>query len=94
MTILEILQWVQDTGFGIALRKSNHLVGASFQLVHIVGFVLLLASVTLINLRLLGFVLITQPPARSVGAGNLLLVIGFSLALLSGTLIFLSGPVR
>ena len=94
MTSLSVLQWVQDTGFGIFLRKSNHLVGASFQLVHILGFVLLLASVTLINLRLLGLALVQETPSRIVGAGNKLLGIGLAAAVLSGTLIFLAGPVR
>ena len=94
MTILEILRWVQDTGFGVALRKSNHLVGAAFQLVHIIGFVLLLASVTLINLRLLGLAFAREAPARIIGAGNILLGIGLAAAVLSGVLIFLSGPVR
>ena len=94
MTILEILHWVQDTSFGIALRKSNYLVGATFQLIHIAGFVLLLASVTLINLRLLGLALMGQAPARIIGAGNILFGTGLAAAVLSGTLIFLSGPVR
>ena len=94
MTILAALQWVQDTDFGISLRKSNHLVGAGFQLVHIIGFVLLLASVTLIDLRLLGLALVRQTPSRVISAGNTLLGIGLAAAVLSGTLIFLSGPVR
>jgi len=94
MTVLAVLQWVQDTDFGVSLRKSNHLVGAAFQLVHIVGFVLLLASVTLVDLRLLGLALVRQAPSRVIGAGNALLGIGLAAAVLSGTLIFLSGPVR
>jgi len=94
MTVLEVLQWVQNTDFGVALRKSNHWVGASFQLVHIIGFVLLLAAVALINLRLLGLALVSQPSARVIRAGNILLGIGLAAAVLSGTLIFLSGPVR
>jgi hypothetical protein len=94
MTILEVLRWFQDTGFGVALRKSNHLVGAGFQLVHIIGFLLLLASVTLVDLRLLGLALVKQAPDRIIGAGNRLLAIGLAAALPSGALIFLSGPVR
>jgi len=94
MTILETLQWVQNTDFGIALRKSNHWVGASFQLIHIVGFVLLLAAVAFINLRLLGLGLVSPPSARVIRAGNILLRIGLAAAVLSGVLIFLSGPVR
>jgi hypothetical protein len=94
MTILDVLRWFQDTDFGVALRKSNHFVGAGFQLVHIIGFVLLLASVTLVDLRLLGVALVKQAPARIIGAGNSLLAIGLAATLPSGALIFLSGPVR
>jgi len=94
MSLLVILQWVQDTDFGIALRKSNHLVGAAFQLVHIIGFVLLLASVTLIDLRLLGLAFVRQAPSRIISAGNTLFGVGLAAAVLSGALIFLSGPVR
>ncbi len=94
MSILEMLQWVQGTEPGIALRKSNHLVGAAFQLAHILGFVLLLASVTLISLRLLGLAFVRQAPARIVHTGNTVLGISLAAAVLSGMLIFLSGPVR
>ncbi|WP_018268468.1 DUF6644 family protein [Methylosinus sp. LW4] len=94
MTVLEFLRWLQDTGVGIALRKSDHLVGAGFQLVHIFGFILLLASVTFVDLRLLGLALAKQAPVRVIGAANILLATGLSAAIVSGVLIFLSGPVR
>jgi hypothetical protein len=94
MSILGILYWWQETPFGTAFRKLNYIVDATFQLVHIIGFVLLLAAVTLINLRLFGLALMRQAPARIISAGNILLGIGLAAAVLSGTLIFLTGPVR
>jgi len=94
MSIFETLQWVQGTELGIALRKSNHLVGASFQFAHVLGIVLLLASVTLMSLRLLGLAFVKQAPARIVETGNKVLGLSLAVVVISGTLIFLSGPVR
>lgn len=94
MSILEILQWLQNTAISSALRKSDHLVGAAFQFAHVLGFVLLLASVTLISLRLLGLAFVKQAPARIVDTGNRVFGMGLAAAVLSGTLIFLTGPVR
>jgi hypothetical protein len=94
MNIHSFFSRFQDTGFGYALRESNHLVGAALQEFHILGFLLLLAAVLLVNLRLFGLGLRTQPVHQVTSAGSKLLWIGAVTAMASGLLIFLSGPVR
>ncbi|MBI4986074.1 MAG: hypothetical protein HZC24_12240 [Rhodocyclales bacterium] len=51
---LEVLNTLQNSFIGQSVAKSNHLVGATFQVFHVLGFIVLLASVVLVNLRLLG----------------------------------------
>jgi hypothetical protein len=75
-----------------ALAKSDHLVGAGLQVMHIIGFVLLLAAEVFVSLRLLGFAFIDQPLPR-VSAGALGLVwVGLLLTLVSGAAMFIASP--
>ncbi len=53
----DLLAWIQASTLGHAISKSNHLLIAAFQVVHVIGFVLLLSSLVLICLRLLGVTL-------------------------------------
>jgi len=94
MTTLEILKWIQGTSFGHALGKADHLVGAVLQLLHIVGFLLLLAAVALVNLRLLGIGLKRQSIALIGASTSPLIRLGLGAAVFSGVIIFLSGPVH
>jgi uncharacterized membrane protein len=87
-----ILDAVQGSALAEAVSKSNHLVGAGLQIVHILGFVLLLASLLLVSLRLLGRVLVDEPVERIAGDARRLSWLGLSLALASGILIFIATP--
>jgi hypothetical protein len=87
-------QWLQATELAQAVAKSNHLVGAGLQIVHIVGLVLLLASVLLIDLRALGLVLRRQTLAEVGKETTRLLWLGLALAAISGSLIFITSAAR
>jgi len=92
MSTLEVLIQIQDSALAHAVSKSDHLVGAGLQIFHVLGFVLLLASLLLINLRLLGLAFkgyalpqVSREPVRVIWWG-------LAVAVLSGTLMFVASP--
>jgi hypothetical protein len=92
MTITDALNLIQSTALSHAISKSNHLLIAGFQVFHVMGFVLLLAALVLISLRLLGLIL-TQQPVPEVASQALRLVwSGLALAVVSGILMFIGSP--
>jgi hypothetical protein len=92
MTTTEALSTIAHLPLARALAKSDHLVTAALQVVHVIGFVLLLASLTLISLRLLGLVLVRQPVPQVAADSSRLLWVGVVLAISTGILMFLTGP--
>ena len=93
MPFIDRLWWLQSTPVAHLVSKSNHLVGAGLQIVHILGFVLMLASLLLVSLRLLGAVLPLRPAAEVARDGLRLLWTGFAMAVASGVMMFVATPV-
>jgi hypothetical protein len=87
----DVLAQLQGSGVAHAISKSNHLIGATLQVAHIFGFILLLSSLTVVSLRLLGLAFTKQPVVQVARDGNRLIWIGLALAVVSGTLMFISG---
>jgi len=87
---LDILNAIQHSFVGSAIAKSDHLVGAGAQVVHVLGFVVLLAAVVLTNLRLLGLGLRERSAQQIAGEANRLVWIGLALAVVSGIVMFFS----
>lgn len=94
MTFIELLGALQSTYLVEQLRGANHLVIEITEVVHVLGLVSLLTAVLLLSLRLLGVVLRAQPTAAIARAASPLLWGGLAATLATGTLLFLSGPVR
>ena len=92
MTTADILTFIQTSALSHAISKSNHLLIATFQVFHVVGFVLLLAALVLISLRLLGLVLQQQTVPQVASQALRLLWSGFALAVASGALMFIGSP--
>lgn len=92
MSVADILATLGQSPPAQAIAKSDHLVGAALQIGHVLGFVLLLASLVLVSLRQLGW-LLQQAPLQSVLRGPLrLLWSGLALAVLTGVLMFIASP--
>jgi len=79
---------IQSSEFSRFIGNLDHLIHASFQLMHIVGMILVLASIVLVSLRLLNIGIrgsslpfLTKATARLIWVGLLLLT-------LSGILMF------
>lgn len=92
MSTADILTLIQDSAVAHAISKSNHLVGASLQVVHVVGIIALLAALVLIALRLTGLTLRDQPVFEVVRDADRLLHIGLVLTIASGVLMFIATP--
>ena len=92
MSTAEVLTAIQNSSVAHAISKSNHMVAASLQIVHVVGFILLLSSIVLISLRLLGLAFRQQPISKVGRDSTRLIWIGLALTVASGTLMFVSSP--
>ncbi|MDR1854016.1 MAG: hypothetical protein LBR05_03815 [Azoarcus sp.] len=92
MSTLDVLTALAASPLGQAIGQSNHLVGATAQVFHILGFVALLASVVFINLRLLGRVLPNVPLQEVVRLPVKFIWWGFGFASVSGLLMFIAVP--
>ena len=92
MSTAEILTAIQNSAVAHAVSKSNHMVGAGLQIVHVLGFILLLSSIVLISLRLLGLAFAQQPISKVGRDATRLIWIGLALTVVSGTLMFVSSP--
>lgn len=92
MSINDVLTQIQNSSLAHAISKSDHLVAASLQIVHVLSFVLLLASLVLISLRVLGLALKQQPVSQVAQDATRLIWLGLALAVTSGTLMFVASP--
>jgi hypothetical protein len=92
MSTAEVLTSIQNSAVAHAISKSNHLVGASLQVVHVLGFVTLLAALLLVSLRLLGLTLKGQSLHDVTQDATRLLYLGLALTVASGVLMFVATP--
>ncbi len=88
----ELLNVLQASRLSHAIAKSNHLLIASLQIVHVLGITLLLASLCLITLRLWGLVLAERSAAQVVREASALLWLGVVVAIGSGAFMFIGSP--
>jgi hypothetical protein len=94
MTTADVLAAIARFPLSHAIAQANHLVTAALQCVHVMGFILLLASLTLMSLRLLGLALTLQAVTRVARETSRMMWLGVVTAILSGILLFLTGPTH
>lgn len=92
MSTHDILTWIQDSALAHAISKTDHLVGAGLQVVHVMGLVALLASLVLIGLHLLGLAFKHHPTVEIAKESTRLVWLGLILTALSGTMMFIATP--
>lgn len=93
MPIRELLTDLQNSAFAHSVSKADHLVGAGLQIIHVLGFVLLLASLALVSLRVLGLAFGRQSLPSVAREANRLIWLGLALAVASGILMFSASPL-
>ena len=94
MTIINLVQSLQDTFIGNAVRAAGDWLGAAVGIVHILGLVLLLTAILIVNLRLLGFGLLRQSVEQVAKTASPLFWIGLVFTVFSGSVLFISNAVQ
>lgn len=92
MDTFEVLNAIQNSAIAHAISKSNHMVGAGLQVIHVLGLVMFLASLVLIALRVAELALTRQTIAEVARDSLRLLWGGLIFTALSGTLMFIATP--
>jgi hypothetical protein len=92
MSAVDVLDWIQSTSLSHWISKSNHLLIAGFQVIHVMGFILLLASLVLISLRLLGLIFKQQTVPQVAREATRLIWLGLAMAVGTGVLMFIGSP--
>ncbi len=91
---ITLIQTLQTTSLGLAIRDAGDWLTASIGILHILGLVLLLTSVLLLNLRLLGVGLLQQSTAQIAQSARPLFWAGLVLTVFSGIILFISNAVQ
>jgi hypothetical protein len=93
MTLLNLFQWLQTTPLAAFLQTSHHLIVEVVGVLHVLGLILLLASLLLINLRLLGVGLQSISASQLAKSTSPLVWIGLGLTVISGAFLLLPNAV-
>ncbi len=89
-----ILASIDHSTFARLISKSNHLVIATLQIVHVVGLLMLLSALLLMSLRLLGATLEQTPVSQVARLPTRMFWLGVTLAIVSGLLMFIGSPAH
>jgi hypothetical protein len=93
MTSLAIVNKIQDSPVSSFLRTVDHSYIEIFEVLHVLGLLLLLSPLVIVNLRLLRAGLRHQTVAQVFQAFSPFIWAGLGLAAFSGTCLFLTFPV-
>jgi len=93
MGLLGLCQWLDSTRLNAAMRMSGWFFPA-FDVIHTLGIVLVAGTIMLVDLRLLGLALRTEPAAAVVERIVPWTLRGFALMFVTGALLFTSEPVK
>ena len=88
-----IFQAIHHTALGEWMRSEIWRVPA-FEIVHLIGIVLLFGSLVVVNLRLVGLLLRTQPVAQVAGDVAGFQKLGLLLMAISGPVMFVTSAVK
>lgn len=91
--MLEFCQWLDHTAVGMAIRQSLWLFPA-IETVHLLGMAALLGTITMLDLRLLGWTLRQQRISTLAARLIPLAWLGFTVQLVTGVLLFSSEAVK
>ena len=91
--LLPFFEWLEASAVGTALAQSIWSF-AVIESIHLVGLSLLGGSLLIVDLRMLGVGLTTQPIAELAHHAHRWLVGAVILMLTTGTLLFLSEPIK
>ena len=91
--LLPLFQWCQDTAIGIAIRESLWLFPI-IEAVHLLALALIGGAVLIVDMRLAGLILSTQPSATIAKDAEPWLIGGLAVMIATGVLLFLSEAIK
>lgn len=89
MSLLDFFNWCYQTDIGETIRNSSWLFPV-IEAIHLVGFGVTAGAVLMVELRLLGYGLISQPVAQIAANARPWMLGGVTVMFLSGTPLFMS----
>lgn len=92
MSLLAICQWLEKTPIILAIRQSSWLFSAIVA-IHTLGIILTVGTISLVDLRLLGFGLRREPVSTVLQQLLPLTWSGFALMFITGSLLFCAEAV-
>ncbi len=93
MSLLQLFQWLGHTPVGIFMQQSTYAF-AVVEMVHLLSLAILGGVILLINLRVLGFGLISQTPGRLAEQLKPLLSGSLAVSAVSGILLLSEEPIK
>lgn len=93
MSPIVFFQWLDQTHWSIALRQGDWSF-ALLETAHIIGLAGSVGLIMWVDLRLLGRVMSHQPVSAVVKLLEPWAIVGFSIMFISGSLLFLSEPLK
>ena len=87
------MEWLNETGGSVAIRESI-LFYPFVETTHVLSLALFLGMIAMLDLRLVGATLRTAPVSQVAGRLLPWAFAGFALMVVSGLLLFYSGPLR
>jgi hypothetical protein len=93
MNLLPLFEWFEATSLGDMVRQSLWLFPV-IEAFHLVAFAVLGGTVLITDLRLLGFVMRSQPTARIARDARPWLLGSLAVMIVSGVLLFLSEAIK
>ena len=93
MDILPFIQWLENTPGSLFIREST-LFYPLVESAHVLALCLFLGLIAMLDLRLVGVGLRGVPVSEVAGRMLPLAFIGFALMVISGLLLFYSGPLK
>ena len=91
--MLEFCQWLDQTSVGTAIRQSLWLFPA-IETVHLLGMAALVGTISVLDLRLLGWAVRQRPVSQLASRLIPLAWVGFGVQVITGALLFSSEAVK
>jgi hypothetical protein len=91
--LLKIAEWVAATPFSVGLHESFYMY-AWIESLHVVTLMLSLGMLLVIDLRMLGLWLTSVPASKLAERLDKPMLIGFSIMVVTGVLLYLGIPIR
>jgi hypothetical protein len=92
MSWAHFLLWLHDTQFSITMRESLW-AEPIVESIHVLTLTLFIGFAVLLDMRLLGVAMRRRPVSEVLGQLNPWLFVGFTIMIVSGTLLFIGDPV-